>query len=568
VDPRRSERYDPDRRMARPALALSLAAFAAVTVSAFRQQIESVPDVYQELAGDYEYYVPKAYVVTRLWVEDRTLWSQDEGSAVRDRLLPVELRALRFKVDRPGEEQLVEFRRDAHGQITSFRVTVGQGPNASIIDGTKIRRRAPPFGDRIGVAGLTEDLLKVREALERLHPALYAFTDRRTIERLFDEQRRRLDRPLTATEFYRRIAPVVAAVGCAHTRLLLPAAFWTEAPPQRFPLRVTFLSGRAYVTGSYDRTLVVPAGSELLTVNGRRVSDVTRDLALTISADGRRLPFKWTVLGGQVDRYLAVEFGFPLSWVVTYALPSGTGVRKATLPAVGAEIIEAHRAGPGAPIQSGDPNLAFEVLGDPAVAVLTVRSFDYYDADAVGRFQRFIDDAFAKIASRAIPRLVLDLRGNGGGSPMATTHLLSYVEPRPVPYFAREYGGGYEVYAKDIPRATGAFAGNLVTLIDGGVLSSTGHLCALLKFHKIGTLVGTETGGTFECHDASYLVNLWNSGLRLTVARMTFTAAVQGMRSDRGVVPDDVVEPRGEDIALGRDVAKDFAFGLLSKAPR
>jgi C-terminal processing protease CtpA/Prc len=98
-----------------------------------------------------------------------------------------------------------------------------------------------------------------------------------------------------------------------------------------------------------------------------------------------------------------------------------------------------------------------------------------------------------------------------------------------------------------------------------GHFSSTGHLCGLLKSHKIGTFIGTETGGTYECNDARREIHLEKTRLRLFIARMTFTAAVQGLSRYRGIMPDVVVEPGIADILSGNDPVLERALSLISR---
>jgi len=117
------------------------------------------------------------------------------------------------------------------------------------------------------------------------------------------------------------------------------------------------------------------------------------------------------------------------------------------------------------------------------------------------------------------------------------------LEPAPVPYFARIYPQ-YESFAKPIPRAAGSFDGKLYVLINGGCFSSTGHFCGLLKYHKIGIFIGTETGGTYECNDARQMFELRNTRFRLFVARMTFTAAIKDLPQFRGIIPDIATAPK------------------------
>ena len=176
----------------------------------------------------------------------------------------------------------------------------------------------------------------------------------------------------------------------------------------------------------------------------------------------------------------------------------------------------------------------------------------------LGQAVRAIDD----LKGRDI--LVLDLRGNSGGDPFCAAHLLAYLAPAPVPYFARIYPS-YATLAEPLSLPENRFRGSLYTLIDGGCASSTGHLCALLKFHKIGTFIGSDTGATYECNDAARTETLTATGLRLRVARAIYTVAVEKMSRGKGVPPDHAVEPSIHDILSARDPALERAWSLIER---
>jgi C-terminal processing protease CtpA/Prc len=195
-------------------------------------------------------------------------------------------------------------------------------------------------------------------------------------------------------------------------------------------------------------------------------------------------------------------------------------------------------------------------------AILTIRSFVYYENPE--KFNHFIDKTFDKIHNLAIKNLLIDLRNNGGGNPFCTSHLFSYLIPEPLPYFAKEYGK-YAPLANPIPPAEKAFHGKLVILINGGCFSSTPHLCSLLKYHKIGTFVGTEAGGTYTCNGASREIKLKHTGAIVVINRRSYAAAVNGFPDDRGILPDFAVMPRIDDLVEGRDVQKEFALRLIRK---
>ena len=107
------------------------------------------------------------------------------------------------------------------------------------------------------------------------------------------------------------------------------------------------------------------------------------------------------------------------------------------------------------------------------------------------------------------------------------------------------------------------FKGKLFILIDGGGASTTGHLLGLLKYHKIGTLIGEETGGTFVCHNAHNSFQLKHTRFQVTVATGTFASAVKDLPKDRGILPDILVYPRPEDFAAGKDTILEYALSLI-----
>lgn len=86
-------------------------------------------------------------------------------------------------------------------------------------------------------------------------------------------------------------------------------------------------------------------------------------------------------------------------------------------------------------VPTGDPNLNLEVDNDKNLAVITIKSFAYYQEKE--KFYSFVDKAFEEINKSNIQNIILDLRDNMGGDPYCTSHLLSYLESKPVPYFAK-----------------------------------------------------------------------------------------------------------------------------------
>ena len=109
------------------------------------------------------------------------------------------------------------------------------------------------------------------------------------------------------------------------------------------------------------------------------------------------------------------------------------------------------------------------------------------------------------------------------------------------------------------------FSGNLYTLIDKHCGSTNGHFCALLKYDKIGKLVGEEGGSTYKCNAKTKEVKLDNTKMLVYIPQETFSAAVEGMDKTKGVEPDYYVEQTYKDFLSGKDTVMDFTLDLIKK---
>jgi hypothetical protein len=123
-----------------------------------------------------------------------------------------------------------------------------------------------------------------------------------------------------------------------------------------------------------------------------------------------------------------------------------------------------------------------------------------------------------------------------------------------------------ELAAEKVGALINVFTGELFVLIDGGSFSSTGHLVALLKYHGAGTFIGTETGGSYACNDASEAHSLKHTGLQLGLPRMTFQVAAAGLTKGRGILPDHEIEATIDDLLAGGDPVLEKAIELGSVA--
>lgn len=409
------------------------------------------------------------------------------------------------------------------------------------------------------VEDMQHDFRQLRRILENDHCCLYEYTGKDEFDHIFDERFKLIDGPMRAEQFFRLMAPIVAKVGCMHTALWMPGAFFDTGADNLFPLQVKLIEGNLVVTGCYEGTQEVPVGSIIREINGRTAGDIFDELRTITSADALNPYFIDFQIEKRFAMFYASVFGFPDKYTVAYALP-GKKIRmtadlKPTDIGSVRKVVFAN---------FDHPPLNLEFLDNQSAAVLTVNTFVYYDR--VDYFRDFMDDAFQQIKDKGIENLILDLRGNDGGDPFCAVILYSYLERRAAPYFAEPYGK-YAELADPIPVAPNHFSGRLLILLDGRCGSTNGHFCALLRYHRIGEFVGTPSGSTYKCNAGSNTeARLDKTSLILTFGRSTFAAAVEGMDMASPIMPDTPVRVTYQDFLDGKDVFMETALDLIKSA--
>lgn len=404
---------------------------------------------------------------------------------------------------------------------------------------------------------LQEDYIQMRHVLEENHPALYDYTDKRTLDSLFGAGYTSISGRMSYGEFYCLASSVLVRIGCGHTKFWIPDVYRNITPDGYFPFKLLITEGKVIVKGYLSKNNVIPAGSEIISVNGEQVKNIIDSLAGISSSDGFIGSFQIKSTEKYFPEKYGLSYGYPDKFRIEYIPCGQKEVFQASVDPVSREII---RNTP----QRGE-ELSLKFVGNDT-ALLTINSFIYYDK--VEMFRAFIDSSFAQISATGSKNLILDLRGNDGGDPFCSSYLLSYIEKKPVPYFAEDYGK-YSELAKPVPLALNHFKGEIYTLIDGSIFSTTGHFCALLKYHKIGKFIGTETGATYTCTGNVKYIDLKNTKLILGTAReRRYTAAVKKMDPMKGIEPDHLVEQTQADILEGIDTVMEYVKELIRKGTK
>ncbi|GLW24749.1 hypothetical protein Mame01_47910 [Microbispora amethystogenes] len=159
---------------------------------------------------------------------------------------------------------------------------------------------------------------------------------------------------------------------------------------------------------------------------------------------------------------------------------------------------------------------------------------------------------------RTLTGVVLDLRGNGGGSPDEVNRLLgSFAHDKVTAYQCAADGGCEAMRTDDSVALLGL---PLVVLTDRGCASACEHFSSAVKDLRLGRLVGTRTAGAVSGPAQPYLLG---DNTLLAFPSRHHLAPGREVIDRVGVAPDYHVPPTPEDAAAGRDPALDKALALL-----
>lgn len=446
---------------------------------------------------------------------------------------------------------------------------------------------------------LKQDLGILKTNLEEVHPGLYTYTPKETLDSLFDTIELKLVKPMTALAFYRLLLPLHTHIRNNHTSISPPesyvSALMTDLP--RLPIKLYHRKDSLFVEEDFSTEQSIGAGALIKTINGKSALKVFHQMTQWISTDGYNLSFPHFVAGYTFSRRYAYFYGTPSSYTIEFVDPSGLK-KTATIQAITFDQIIANRDSLIG--KKPAPKVILDYQEKQGLAIMSVGSFQFDKSIEVkpAAYVKFLAEKFKRIKETGIDTLVLDLRNNGGGFPEAANKLLAYLIPAPVRPIKGEYtkvkrieaphdfkedfffrhfnrqpkvwdGQQFKIRGADkvvVKPNKNAFHGQLYVLINARSASATGELIGQIKSHCNVTFVGEESGGNPASIVANDLLTLVlpHSKVNLQLPAVWSIMNVSFENKGRGIIPDIECIPSIEAILNNRDEAMEKLFSIHS----
>jgi len=366
---------------------------------------------------------------------------------------------------------------------------------------------------------LKEDLSFLVGKLKELHPNLDTNFSKAKLDSLAQIIANNINAELSIIEFFNKIAPLVESIKCSHTGIRLPVDFQTSIfkNDNFLPLKILFEENNAFCLKNFDATneQLVP-GMEIVSINGIPIWKIKENVQHFIPSEKENTTTKNYVLNQQFNTFynwLDNSESFEIEYYNS-GERGKTKVKACRFSALDENFEDSKEEKP----------VDFYIDNKKDVGFLTVRSFI---ADDINHYIKKMDSIFLSLQSKNTGNLVLDLRGNSGGHPIFAAQLFSYLTNSEFTYFKRnsEVNEFEPLYNKMKPDRI-RFKGNIYVFVDGGCLSTAGHLISLLKNYTQAKFVGEEPGSTYCCNDFSLKVSLPKTGIEANIPRTSFETAI------------------------------------------
>lgn len=408
--------------------------------------------------------------------------------------------------------------------------------------------------DKVQADEMKADLDFLIENLKQ-HPQLYLYTPEAAYDHLWSAAYEMTKEEQSIKKFYSIIAPIVAKIQCSHTAVRIPRKYLEDQNGFTFyfPLDVYAVNNRLYTLGGDPEVeKIIPPGSEILSINYVPVENILQRLASFIPSEGSVQTTKYNELNREFKAYLNLLIDTD-KYRIEYR--DHEGIKKAKLKAVKTANAPAD---PGAEITVP---LDFSLDEKFSIGLIRIPSFAVMDMNG---YMTKLDSIFMLLRQDNTENLVVDLRDNPGGHPIFAAQLFSYLSSKDFTYFKRNpLVADFEPLYNPMQSNLNYFKGKLYILVNGGCLSTTGHLISLVDYHTDAVFIGEEPGSTYRCNDFSRQFSLPNSGIEANIPGTTFETAIPEEAKLTPFKVDHEISISIQDLIKGTDPYMEKIYSII-----
>jgi hypothetical protein len=459
-------------------------------------------------------------------------------------------------------------------------------------------------------AQLIEDFAVFKRTLTTLHPGIYRYNTPENLEKAFAEYERKLVRSMPEGEFFLLVSQFLHKIKCGHT--------YVNPYNQNALVRERLFNGKSYLPFYFrlvDGRIIVTEnaspnslakGSEITKINGLSVSEIIEKLVTVTKADGNStLEHRLSSLEltrAEAERYALFDWYFPLFFplkdedftieAIDFRSRKKVLFRTPAMTRAARKEEMARRYGVS---PTYDDGWKFEIREHSAGYLKIDNSITWRLKNV--KFKEFLAAVFAELRTKNIKNLIIDLRGNGGGSMdigfelaryLARTALPPYAESKrlvrnvaaqpdllknletysdelkqalknglPVSSFRKFDDQYFEIVGRESYPAVDpypdSFKGKTYIISDSSNASATFQFLQYVRENKLAVVVGQPTGGNLQGINGGNYFFLYLPNSKIEIDIPVYFGAPQTPQKDKSVIPDILVRKRKGDLGNNFD---------------
>ncbi len=440
---------------------------------------------------------------------------------------------------------------------------------------------------------LKKDFTVFRNVLEEVHPSLYWFSPKDSIDHYFDLTYNRLKDSMTERQFRNHLNYMTNKFHCGHTSTYYSKKYTKYLRKSKlpvFPFSMKIWEDTALVTATLlKETGGIFRGAQITAINGVSMKSILDTILQHTNLDGYAKTGQYQFLSNRGNFGSMYNNLFGLTDTLAFEYLDQYGARKLErLPVFVAKEDTTKRKDSALKERAPrylDPEKSLQIDTTLSSAYMSLNSFNRSEG-----LTRFFRKSFRMIRKEGIQNLVVDLRANGGGDAGLSTLLTRYVIDKPFrvadslyavkrssrnrKYIQHQWAywlfscivthrkedGKYHLglYERHVfkPKKRLHFKGQVFILTGGNTFSAATLFAQKLKGQNNVTIIGEETGGGAYGNTAWMIpeVKLPNTGLRFRLPKFRLVMDASKVEEGRGVMPDVFAAPSVIDVRNGVDV--------------
>lgn len=463
-------------------------------------------------------------------------------------------------------------------------------------------------------AVLQKDYAIYQHLLEEAHPGLYWYTTKDSMDMFFERGRDQLKDSLTEPEFRRVLSFVTAKIDCGHTSIRASKRYSRYIDTARisrvFPLSLKLWNDTAVVAANLNRRdSLLTRGTVITKVNGLPMNTIVDSLFNYIGTDGYNTTHKYQTLSnrGFFGSLYTSIYGYTFNTTVEYMDSTGqlrTTVMRPYFPRPDTSTRRSLITMPRLPQPSRKERKKTRRNSVRLLKIDSVNHVAMMDLNSFGKgygLKNFFRRSFRALRKNKIGHLIIDVRGNGGGSVTNSTLISRFLVNHPfkvgdslyaiakkkqysryvqndflnrlfMSFFTKKKKDGFyhfhffeHHYFK--PRKRNHFNGKTYILTGGNSFSATTLFAGALIKQENVMVVGEETGGGAYGNSAWLIPDVTLPGTKVRFRLPLFRLVIDkdAPKTGRGVQPEHFSGPSSEAIRRGADYKLETTMELIKK---